>query len=122
GGDYLYRFKVRQHGTYWYHSHSSLQEQAGLYGAIVIDPREPDPIRCERDYVVLLSDWTDLDPKRLFARLKKQSDYDNLHKRTIGDFLRDAHTRGLRETVADRAAWGRMRMSPTDLADVSGNT
>ena len=122
GGDYTYRFKIRQHGTYWYHSHSSLQEQAGLYGAIVIDPLDPDPIQCERDYVVLLSDWTDMDPQRLFARLKKQSDYDNLHKRTVGDFLRDARTRGLQATLDDRKAWGAMRMSPTDLADVNGHT
>lgn len=122
GGDYSYSFRVRQHGTYWYHSHSSLQEQAGLYGAIVIDPLEPDPIPCDRDYVVLLSDWTDMDPKRLFARLKKQSDYDNLHKRTVGDFLRDARTHGLPATLENRKAWGAMRMSPTDLADVNGHT
>jgi CopA family copper-resistance protein len=122
GGDYLYRFQVKQSGTYWYHSHSSLQEQAGLLGAIIIDPREPDPLACERDYVVLLSDWTDLDPARLFARMKKRSDYDNLHKRTVADFLRDARERGLRPTLADRRAWGAMRMSPTDLADVNGHT
>lgn len=122
GGDYLYRFQVKQSGTYWYHSHSSLQEQAGLFGPIIIDPREPDPLACERDYVVLLSDWTDLDPARLFARMKKRSDYDNLHKRTVGDFLRDARERGLRATLDDRKAWGAMRMSPTDLADVNGHT
>ena len=122
GGEYTYRFKVRQHGTYWYHSHSSLQEQAGLYGAIVIDPLEPDPVQCDRDYVVLLSDWTDMTPQRLFARLKKQSDYDNLHKRTVGDFLRDADRDGLAAALRDRKAWGAMRMSPTDLADVNGHT
>ena len=122
GGDYLYRFKVGQSGTYWYHSHSSLQEQAGVYGALIIDPREPEPFACERDYVVLLSDWTDMDPQRLFARLKKRSDYDNLYKRTVGDFLRDVRTRGWDATLADRKAWGEMRMSPTDLADVNGNT
>ena len=122
GADYLYRFKVRQSGTYWYHSHSSLQEQAGLLGPIIIDPRGPDPLACERDYVVLLSDWTDLDPARLFARMKKRSDYDNLYKRTAGDFLRDARERGLRAAIDDRKAWGAMRMSPSDLADVNGNT
>ena len=122
GGDYLYRFKVRQSGTYWYHSHSSLQEQAGLLGPIIIDPREPDPLACERDYVVLLSDWTDLDPARLFARMKKRSDYDNLYKRTAADFLRDVRERGLRATLDERKAWGAMRMSPTDLADVNGHT
>lgn len=122
GGDYLYQFKVRQSGTYWYHSHSSLQEQAGLLGPIIIDPLGPDPLACERDYVVLLSDWTDLDPKRLFARMKKRSDYDNLYKRTALDFLRDARKDGLDATLADRKAWGAMRMSPTDLADVNGHT
>lgn len=122
GGDHLYRFKVRQSGTYWYHSHSSLQEQAGVYGALIIDPLEPEPFAFDRDYVVILSDWTDMDPHRLFARLKKRSDYDNLHKRTVGDFLRDAREQGLSNTFADRKAWGAMRMSPTDLADVNGNT
>jgi len=122
GGDYLYQFKVRQSGTYWYHSHSSLQEQAGLLGAIIIDPAGPDPLACERDYVVLLSDWTDLAPQRLLARMKKRSDYDNLYQRTVADFLRDVRRDGLRATLADRKAWGAMRMSPTDLADVNGHT
>ncbi|MEG2941216.1 MAG: copper resistance system multicopper oxidase [Thermomonas sp.] len=122
GSDYVYRFKVRQSGTYWYHSHSSLQEQAGVYGALIIDPLEPEPFAYDRDYVVMLSDWTDMDPHRLFARLKKRSDYDNLYKRTVGDFLRDAGEDGLAAAVADRKAWGAMRMSPTDLADVNGNT
>ena len=122
GGDYRYQFKVRQSGTYWYHSHSSLQEQAGLLGAIIIDPAGPDPLACERDYVVLLSDWTDLPPARLLARMKKRSDYDNLHKRTLADFVRDARRDGLSATLADRRVWGAMRMSPTDLADVNGHT
>lgn len=122
GGEYLYQFEVKQNGTYWYHSHSGLQEQAGLLGAIIIDPREPDPMPCARDYIVLLSDWTDLDPMRLYARMKKRSDYDNLHQRTVADFLRDARNDGLRATLKDRAAWGRMRMTPTDLADINGNT
>ncbi|WP_240125252.1 copper resistance system multicopper oxidase [Thermomonas alba] len=122
GGDYLYQFKVRQSGTYWYHSHSSLQEQAGLLGAIIIDPAGPDPLACERDYVVLLSDWTDLPPSRLLARMKKRSDYDNLHKRTVVDFMRDVRRDGLAAALADRRAWGAMRMSPTDLADVNGHT
>lgn len=122
GGDYLYRFRVRQSGTYWYHSHSSLQEQAGVYGPLIIDPLEPEPFAYDRDYVVMLSDWTDMDPQRLFHRLKKRSDYDNYYKRTVGDFLRDAREDGLGEAIADRKAWGAMRMSPTDLADVNGHT
>jgi len=69
GATYRYRFDARTAGTYWYHSHSAFQEQSGLYGAIVIDPREPEPFRHDREHVVLLSDWTDLDPTRLFKRL-----------------------------------------------------
>lgn len=122
GESYLYRFDVRQSGTYWYHSHSAFQEQAGLYGAIVVDPAGPDPHAVERDYVVLLSDWTDLAPSALFERLKKHSDFDNLGKRTVGDFARDARRDGLDATLADRGMWGRMRMTPTDLSDVNGNT
>ena len=89
GETYLYRFNVRQSGTYWYHSHSAFQEQTGLYGALIIDPAGPEPFRYDRDYVVLLSDWTDLDPGALFARLKKMSDHDNYYKRTVVDFMRD---------------------------------
>jgi CopA family copper-resistance protein len=122
GETYRYRFQVRQGGTYWYHSHSAFQEQAGLYGAIIIDPLAPEPFRYDRDHVVLLSDWTDLDPAALFARLKKMSDYDNFHKRTVGDFLHDARRDGLGTTLADRGMWGRMRMTPTDLSDVNANT
>ena len=86
---------MKQAGTYWYHSHSAFQEQAGLYGALVIDPVEPEPFAYDRDYVVLLSDWTDLDPAALFARLKKMSGHDNYYQRTVGDFLRDARNNGL---------------------------
>ncbi len=122
GETYVYRFNVKQSGTYWYHSHSAFQEQLGLYGALLIEPREPEPFRYDREHVVLLSDWTDEDPERVFAKLKKQSDYYNFHQRTVGDFFRDVRKRGLGETISDRAAWGRMRMTPTDLADVSGYT
>ncbi|GHE36879.1 copper resistance protein CopA [Vulcaniibacterium thermophilum] len=122
GETYHYRFDVRQGGTYWYHSHSGFQEQAGLYGALIVDPIEPEPFAYQRDYVVLLSDWTDLDPAQLFERLKKRSDYDNYYKRTVGDFLDDVRTQGLRATLADRGMWGRMRMTPTDLSDVNAHT
>ena len=122
GETYHYRFDVRQGGTYWYHSHSAFQEQAGLYGPLVIDPIAPEPFAFDRDYVVMLTDWTDLDPTRLFDRLKKRSDYDNLYKRTVGDFLRDVGDEGLAATLADRKMWGEMRMTPTDLSDVNGNT
>jgi CopA family copper-resistance protein len=122
GETYHYRFTVRQGGTYWYHSHSMYQEQVGLYGPLVIDPLEPEPFAFDRDYVVLLSDWTDLDPAALFARLKKMSMYDNYYQRTVGDFLRDARRNGVAATIDDRRMWGAMRMSPTDLSDVNANT
>ena len=122
GESWLYRFTLRQSGTYWYHSHSLFQEQAGLYGPIIIDPLQPPPYRHDREHVLLLSDWTDLAPDALFRRLKKAPTYDNLYRRTAGDFLRDARRDGLRETLADRGMWGRMRMTPTDLSDVNGNT
>jgi CopA family copper-resistance protein len=120
GGSYTYRFKVNQYGTYWYHSHSRFLEQTGLYGPIVIERRGGDRQPTDREHVVLLSDWTDIDPERIFATLKKQSDYYNFHKRTVGDLFEDARKNGWKETVANRRMWGRMRMNPTDLLDVSG--
>jgi CopA family copper-resistance protein len=122
GESYLYRFALKQSGTYWYHSHSGFQEQAGLYGALIVDPREPEPFRYDRDYVVLLSDWTDLSGEALFRRLKKMAMHDNVYQRTVGDFLRDARRDGLPATLRDRKAWGEMRMTPTDLSDVNAQT
>lgn len=122
GGVFVYQFTVKQHGTYWYHSHSGFQEQQGVYGPLVIDPREPEPYTYQRDYVVMLSDWTDEDPVALMKTLKKQSDYYNLHKPTVGDFVRDVGKQGGSATVADRLMWAQMKMNPTDLADVSGET
>ncbi len=122
GSSYTYRFKVRQHGTYWYHSHSSLQEQTGVYGPLIIDPAQPEARRCERDYVVMLSDWSDEDPRRIKSRLKRQSNYYNFHQRTLVDLFRDARRDGWRATLADRRMWSAMRMSPTDLSDVGGYT
>jgi CopA family copper-resistance protein len=122
GESYLYRFDVKQAGTYWYHSHSGFQEQGGMYGPLVIDPDGPDPIASDRDYVVMLSDWTDMNPAKLFARLKKMASHDNVYQRTVGDFMRDAERNGLPATIADRKMWGQMRMTPTDLSDVNGQT
>ena len=122
GETFTYRFPVRQSGTYWYHSHSGFQEQLGLYGGLVIHPREPDPVTADRDYVVLLSDWTDENPARVLAKLKKQSDYYNFNQPTLGDLFRDARREGLSAALAERAMWGEMRMNRTDLADVSGYT
>jgi CopA family copper-resistance protein len=122
GQTFVYRFAVVQNGTYWYHSHSRSQEQIGLIGALIIEPRDKDPIEYDRDYVVLLSDWSDTDPDTLYANLKKQSDYYNYHKRTAGTFIDDVETKGLRSTVADRLRWGRNDMTPTDIADVNSST
>ncbi len=122
GETFVYRFKVQQSGTFWYHSHTGFQEQTGLYGAIVIDPAQGDPIRSDRDYVVQLSDWTDEDPMRVFAKLRKHSDYYNFNEPTAVDFFRDVADRGLGPALDKRRMWNRMRMSPVDLADVSGYT
>jgi FtsP/CotA-like multicopper oxidase with cupredoxin domain len=122
GATFTYRFPLRQAGTYWYHSHSAMQEAQGLYGPIIIEPREPEPFHYDREHVVLLSDWSDEHPARILAKLKKSSSYYNFHQRTFGDFLRDVKAQGFRATLADRKMWGEMRMTPTDLADVSGYT
>ena len=122
GGMYVYTFQLRQNGTYWYHSHSGLQEQSGVYGPLVIDAKEPEPFQYDRDYVVMLTDWTDEDPASLMNTLKKQSDYYNYNKRTVGDFIHDVSEKGWASTVTDRKMWAEMKMNPTDLADVSGAT
>jgi len=119
---FVYRFPVRQHGTYWYHSHSRFQEQTGHYGAIIIDPPGIDPIEYDREYVIMLSDWTDEDPETVFSNLKQQSNYYNFHQRTVGTFFSDIRKQGLGVTLSDRLIWGRMNMNPTDLLDVSGAT
>ncbi len=122
GTTFAYRFRVNQSGTYWYHSHSRFQEQIGLYGPLIIDG--PGRHRADREHTLLFSDWTDLDPERIYATLKKQSDYYNYGKRTVGrqlsDLTRDARTRGWRAALAQRRTWASMRMDPTDLADVGG--
>jgi CopA family copper-resistance protein len=122
GETFTYRFKVQQTGTYWYHSHSGMQEQTGVYGAIIIDPAGGDPIRAEREYVVQLSDWSDEDPMRVFHKLKMQSDYYNFNQPTAVQFFRDVSNDGLRSALAKRKMWNEMRMNPTDLADISGYT
>jgi len=122
GQAYRYRFTLRQSGTYWYHSHSMFQEQAGLYGALIIDPATPPPYAFDREHVVLLSDWTDLDPGALFRRMKKLAEHDNYYKRTLPDFLRDVRSEGWSAALADRGMWGRMRMTPTDISDVNAHT
>lgn len=120
GETFVYRFPVRQSGTYWYHSHSLLQEQNGPLGPLVIEPAGPDRIRSDRDYVVMLNDWTDLNPERIFRILKEHSDYFNFNALTLPDFVRDASMLGLRGALQARQMWDRMRMSPRDVIDVSG--
>ena len=122
GETFTYRITLNQSGTYWYHSHSGMQEQTGLYGALVVEPHGGATPRADRDYVVMLSDWTDQDPEVIVSNLKQESDYYNRGQRTLGRFFADAERRGLRHTIADRLAWSGMRMSPTDIADVSGAT
>ena len=122
GGMYVYQFKLQQNGTYWYHSHSGFQEQVGVYGPLVIEAKEPEPFKYDREHVVMLTDWTDEDPASLMRTLKKQSDYYNFHKRTVGDFVNDVADKGWAATLADRKMWAEMKMNPTDLADVSGAT
>jgi len=122
GETYHYHFQLKQSGTYWYHSHSMFQEQAGLYGALIIDPAEPAPYHHDREHVILLSDWTDMDPGALFRRMKKLAEHDNYYKRTLPDFVRDVRRDGWSAAVADRGMWGRMRMTPTDISDVNAHT
>ena len=122
GETFTYRFKVEQTGTYWYHSHSGMQEQTGMYGAIIIDPIGADPIRADQDYVVQLSDWSDENPMRAFTKLRIQSDYYNFNQPTAADFFRDVANDGFKAALNKRQMWNQMRMNPTDLADISGYT
>ena len=120
GATFSYEFRARQSGTYWYHSHSRFQEQIGLYGPIIIEPTGGERHTTERDYVVLLSDWTDEDPEHIYATLKRDSEYFNFAQRTVGDFFAAARRQGVRAALAERRMWGEARMDPTDLVDVSG--
>lgn len=124
GETFTYRFPVKQTGTYWYHSHSGMQEQVGLHGAIVIMPRmgvaEPHPY--DREHVILLTDWTDDDPMTVVSNLKQQGDYYNYGQRTVGDLAAEMKRDGLAKTWRERSMWARMRMTPTDLLDVTGAT
>ena len=121
GEAFTYRFVVRQSGTYWYHAHSGFQEQQGLYGPLIIQPRDPEPFSYDREHVILLSDWTDRDPLDLYRLLKRQPGYFNYNDRTLGDFVRDSKREGFKSTLRERLEWGRMRMKPSDLADVGGH-
>lgn len=121
GTTFSYCFTVKQYGTYWFHSHSGGQEQAGAYGSIIIDPIEPDPVRYDREYVIMLSDWSFSSVGSMIGKLKKQPGYFNFQKRTLGDFMRDGMQKGWRATLDSYLMWAQMRMDPTDLADVTSH-
>lgn len=120
GQTFTYRFRLHQSGTYWYHSHSGFQEQTGLYGAIIIDPIQGYDHHFDREYVMVLSDWTDVDPKDIISNLKFDSDYYNFRQRTVGTLFHDMRHQGIAATIRDRLRWGAMNMAPTDILDVSG--
>lgn len=119
GETFTYQFKVRQAGTYWYHSHSNIQEQQGLYGAFIIAPKKPALEKSDREYVILFSDFTEEDPKTILNNLKIDSGYYNYNKRTIFTFIKDLKQNGFSSTLRDYLGWNQMRMDPTDLSDVS---
>ncbi|CAM5220168.1 Copper resistance protein A [Castellaniella defragrans] len=121
GQTFTYRFKVQQSGTYWYHSHSGMQEATGVYGAIIIDPAQPDSRRFDREHVIQLSDWTDENPMRVLEKLKMRGDYYNHNQPTAVDFFQDVSRMGLKAAVDKRKMWSEMRMNPTDLADLSAD-
>ncbi|MBB5694413.1 CopA family copper-resistance protein [Roseomonas pecuniae] len=126
GQTHQYRFPLVQSGTYWYHSHSGTQEQAGFYGPLIIEPTRPDPFGYDRDYIIQLSDWTDENPHRVIQNLKRDPGYYNYNKRTAASLaaeLARAPNAAAREAIIrDRMMWGQMRMDPTDIEDVTGYT
>ena len=117
GETFDYEFEVKQSGTYWYHSHSGMQEAMGQYGAIVIDPAGADPVAYDREHIVVLSDWSFMDPMEQLRKLKAMGGYFNHNKQTLAGLIA-----GKDQSQADRAMWGKMRMDPTDIADVNGST
>ncbi len=122
GETFTYRIPIKQAGSYWYHSHSGMQEQTGLYGSIVIAPKAADPYPYDRDHVILLSDWTDEDPMKVVSNLKEQGDYYNYHQRTVGKLASEIGQQGLKAAAENASMWLKMRMTPTDLQDVTGAT
>ncbi|MCA8866331.1 MULTISPECIES: copper resistance system multicopper oxidase [unclassified Halomonas] len=122
GETFTYRFPVRQNGTYWYHSHSGMQEQLGHAGPLIIDAAEREPFRYDREHVLLLTDWTFEDPMSVFRNLKTMEGYYNFQERTIADFFADVREKGFAQTAEMRGMWAQMRMSSRDIADVTGST
>ena len=117
GQTFRYEFPVKQAGTYWYHSHSNMQEAIGLYGPIVIDPAGAEPAPYDREHVIVLSDWSFMHPHQLMQKLKAMPGYFNMQKQTLADQLA-----GKGQSAKERAEWGKMRMDPTDISDVTGST
>lgn len=122
GETFVYRFPVVQSGTYWCHSHAGGQELLGVYAPLIIDPIEPEPFKYDRDYVVMLSDWSFESPETLIKNLKRRGGYYNFQRRTAKNFFADVSRNGLSATISERMLWERMRMDPTDFADVTGYT
>ena len=122
GETFTYTFTVNQNGTFWYHSHSGFQEQTGVYGAIVIEPKEKDPYEYDKDYVVVLSDYSDEKPEQIYRKLKLSADYYNFNQRTVGDFFSEVKEKGFLEAFQARKMWNEMRMSDRDLSDVTAYT
>ena len=124
--DFTYRFKVRQNGTYWYHAHSKGQEQDGLYGTLVIYPKDKKPVaaheQTDRDYVVMLSDFHESSSDQIMKNLKKSAEYYQNERETVADVLKQVKRDGLKSTWQDRSMWNQMRMLKTDLSDVTGYT
>ncbi|MBU2085337.1 MAG: copper resistance system multicopper oxidase [Alphaproteobacteria bacterium] len=125
GETYTYHFTAKQSGTYWYHGHSALQEQEGVFAPIIIEPAAPEPFQYDREHVVILSDWLNDSPYKALANLKKRSNYYNYNRRTVFDLWRDwRNADGAQKTnvIKERLAWGRMRMDPSDIVDITGYT
>ena len=114
---FTYEFPIRQSGTYWYHSHSGMQEAMGHYGPIVIDPAGADPVQSDREHVIVLSDWSPVHPHVLLKRLKQMGGYYNMRRQTLASLLE-----GKDQSLKERMEWGKMRMDPTDISDVTGAT
>ncbi|MAA64059.1 MAG: copper oxidase [Alteromonadaceae bacterium] len=122
GETFTYQFPIKQSGTYWFHSHSGFQEPNGAYGAIVIEPKDREPFRYDREYVVQLTDKHPHSAERIMRNLKMLPDYYNRQQETVGDFFRDSGENGIWATLQDRLMWGDMRMMKADIEDVQGFT
>ena len=122
GESFTYQFKLNQSGTYWYHSHSGFQEQLGAYGIIVVDSKEPEPFSYDRDYAIMLSDWSDENPHDVYAKLKKLPHYYNFRERTVSESMAEIREKGWKGFRAERDMWDNMRMSDRDISDVTGYT